>query len=393
MKKPLLGLLAILFVVLLYFALKEKNALPTIPSSNLAQKESTSQLVNESNLTVPPKFSLRIFASNLGSPRDLEMSPQGTLIASLPSKGIVVALPDKNNDHKSDREITVVSGLSRPHGLAFYGNKLFLAEETRVSRYNWNEETLSATFDKKLFDLPKGGRHFSRTIAITSQGQLFVSIGSTCDVCFENHPFLAAVIVSDTDGASPRLWAKGLRNAVFISLNPQTSELWGTEMGRDFLGDNLPPDEINIIKDGRDYGWPLCYGNRVHDTDFDQKAYIQVVPQPPCGQTEPPVYEIAAHSAPLGLSFVTSDKFPKDWQGDLLVAYHGSWNRSIPIGYKVVKINIENGQALAEEDFITGFLQDSQVIARPVDLVFDKSGALYVSDDKAGQIFKVDYAN
>ena len=395
MKKIILAAIIITVAALSYFALKLKGTLPAIlpPASITPPEDTKGQTVNESNLNLPQGFSLRIFAKDLEGPRDLEVSPQGTILASIPSQGKVVALPDINNDHKADRQAIVISGLSRPHGLAFYKDKLFIAEETRVVRYNWNEESLRATLDKKLFDLPKGGRHFTRTIAFNEGGKMFVSIGSTCDVCLEDHPFLAAVIVSDTDGNNPRLFAKGLRNSVFITTNPLTGELWSTEMGRDFLGDDLPPDEINIIRDGRDYGWPLCYGNRIHDTDFDQKVYIQIIPQPPCGETEPPVYEIPAHSAPLGLSFITSDRFPKDWQGDLLVAYHGSWNRSAPAGYKVVRVKIENGKVQTEEDFIAGFLQGNQATARPVDLVFDKSGSLYLSDDKAGFIFKISYQN
>lgn len=374
-----------------YFLYKSKGALPVVlPPAAITPEKSPGQTVNETFLTIAPNFSLRIFAAGINGARDLQFSPGGTLLVSQPPEGRVVALPDTDNDHKADREITVVSGLNRPHGLAFYQGKLFIADETSVVRYNWNEQDLSATLDKKLFDLPKGDRHFTRTLAFNSQGQLFISIGSSCDVCYESHQFLAAVIISDAEGTSPRLFAKGLRNAVFITISPQTNQLWGTEMGRDFLGDNLPPDEVNIIKDGHDYGWPLCYGNRVHDTDFDKKVYIQIVPQPPCGQTEPPIYEIAAHSAPLGLQFVTSEKFPQDWQGDLFVAYHGSWNRSTPIGYKVVRINLANGKATGEEDFITGFLQGNQAIARPVDLIFDNLGALYISDDKGGYIFKVD---
>lgn len=393
MKKPVLGLAIVAAIILSFLVIISKDSLPAVlPPAKVTPKE-TVEIVNESDLKIPPKFSLRIFAASLKGARDLELSPQGTILVSQPQEGKVIALPDANGDHKADKQITVISGLSRPHGLAFYGGKLFIAEETKVSRYKWNEQNLSATLEKKLFDLPKGGRHFTRTMAFDSQGQLFVTIGSTCDVCFENHQFLAAVIVSDFEGNNPRLFAKGLRNAVFITTHPQTGELWGTEMGRDFLGDNLPPDEVNIIKEGRDYGWPLCYGNRVHDTDFDEKVYIQIVPQPPCGETEPPVYEICAHCAPLGLQFVTSDKFPKDWQGDLLVAYHGSWNRSTPIGYKVVKINLENDKAAGVEDFITGFLTGSLVVARPVDLIFDQNGALYVSDDKGGFIFKINYQN
>lgn len=392
MKKFLPLVLIVFLSAVVILVVKSKNTtIGQLPKSlPQFQKES----VNATNLHLAEGFSIDIFAKDLDSPRDLELSPEGTLLASIPSKGKIVVLADIDKNGKADQTVDVLTNLNRPHGLAFYDGKLYVAEEKSVSRYNWDEETLKATLDKKLFGLPKGGRHFTRAIAFDKSGRMFVSIGSTCDVCFENHEFLAAVIVSDRDGTSTQLFAKGLRNAVFITINRETQELWGTEMGRDFLGDSEPPDEINIIKEGKDYGWPLCYGNRVHDTDFDKKVYIQIVPQPPCGETEPPVYEIAAHSAPLGLAFVNSPKFSNDWQGDLLVTYHGSWNRSTPIGYKVARLKVNGDRVTGEEDFLSGFLPagasgPSQAAGRPADLIFDGVGNLFISDDKAGVIYRV----
>lgn len=401
----ILILIAIIFVLVVVIKQRVGDIRPALlpPSGDISQileKQAEGLPVNFP-LKLPDGFKIGIFAPSagsgltktLGGVRDLEFSPEGTLLVSVPSKGQVLALPDKNSDGVADEIKEVLANLDKPHGLAFFDNKLFVAEETKVVRYNWNSQNLTVNQDKILFNLPKGGRHFTRTIAFNNTGQMFVSVGSTCDVCFEKHPFLAAVIVSDAEGNSPKLFAKGLRNSVFITVNPKTSELWGTEMGRDFLGDNLPPDEVNIIRQDKDYGWPLCYGNRMHDTNFDKKVYIQTVPQPPCGTTEPPVYEIPAHSAPLGLTFINSQQFPADWQGDLLVAYHGSWNRSTPAGYKVVKLNVEENQVLGEEDFITGFLGSATgpggALGRPVDLTFDKAGSLYISDDKAGVVYKV----
>lgn len=313
-------------------------------------------------------FQMTVFADKLGGPRDLEFSPEGILLVSIPTQGKVVALPDKKE---------VLGNLIRPHGLAFYQGKLFVAEETQVGRYSWDKTSRSATLEKIILQLPQGGRHSTRTIVFNKKGEMFVSIGSSCDVCFETHPFLATVIVSDHDGNNPRVFARGLRNAVFMTLHPQTDQVWVTEMGRDFLGDDLPPDEINILLREGDYGWPNCFGNRIHDTKFD--------PQPrqerPCEATIPPVFEIQAHSAPLGLTF--------DQNGDLLVAYHGSWNRSSPVGYKIVKLDVERGKILKEEDLVTSFLKDGQVLGRPVDLIFDQDGRLFVSDDKAGVVYQV----
>ncbi len=336
-------------------------------------------------LRLPEGMGISVFAKDLGPARDLQMSPQGTLLVSVTKAGKVLALPDKDDNGEVDESKTALSGLRNPHGLAFFNGMLFVAEETKVSRYFWDENLLEARLDKKLFDLPSGGRHFTRSLAFDSQGRLFVSIGSTCDVCYEKDPFLAAIIVSDQEGATPQLYAKGLRNAVFINFNQQGNELWSTEMGRDFLGDNLPPDEINLIKQNGDYGWPICYGNNIHDTAFDKNTYIR----DPCADKIPPVFAIPAHSAPLGLVFINSPQLPDDWQGDLLVAYHGSWNRSVPDGYKVVRLKMNGDQISGSEDFITGFLQGSSALGRPVDLEFDNQGTLYISDDKAGAVYRV----
>ncbi|QQG43990.1 MAG: PQQ-dependent sugar dehydrogenase [Candidatus Roizmanbacteria bacterium] len=384
MKKILFGIFLIIFFLAVGFFLF-KNKVGDIRPAVLPVKPLPT---NNTNITpanlplkLPSQYTLGLFAENTGNGRDLEFSPGQTLLVSITSEGEIKALPDKNQDGRADSVKTVLTGLKNPHGIAFYNGKLYVAEETKISRYNWNEQNLEAVFDKTLFNIPQGGRHFSRSLAFDSKGNLYVTVGSTCDVCRENHPWLSAVIVSDAQGNNPRLFASGLRNSVFIAVNPETNELWGTEMGRDFLGDNAPPDEINIIKDGENYGWPNCYGDKIPDANFNQNAN--------CSNTEPPVYRIQAHSAPLGLVFINSPQFPADWQGDLLVAYHGSWNRSSPVGYKIVRMNVEGNQVLEEEDFISGFLEESQVIGRPVDLVFDKKGNLYISDDKSGAVYIV----
>lgn len=380
----ILGTSAVFFIWKFYPGLKPAVVPPPEDIVQLIEQP-VGELV-EFPLSLPDGFKIGIFAKRLGSPRVLTFDPEGTLLVSIPNQGKVVALPDKDADGMADKTVDVLTGLSRPHGIDFYQGKLFVAEEERVLRFDWDPEKLRTFNQEVLFEIPAGGRHFTREFAFTPEGEMFLTIGSTCDVCFEEHPWLAAVIVSDKDGSNPRLFARGLRNSVFITANSETGQLWGTEMGRDFLGDNLPPDEINIIQDGRDYGWPVCYDNRVHDRNFDKRVYVV----DPCLSTEPPVYEIAAHSAPLGLVFVDSPQFPDKWQGDLLVSYHGSWNRSEPIGYKIVHLDVEGNQILGEEDFISGWLQpDGSALGRPVDLIFDQEGTLYVSDDKAGVVYRV----
>lgn len=380
MKKILLAIAPIATVALIYLIFHFRGAvpaiLPPITSSPDTAPIATSTR-NELGLKIPEGFSIEIFARGLDSPRDLVFDDAGNLLASVPSKGRVVAI-------SSQGKVTdILANLTRPHGLAFYAGKLYVAQETQVSRYNWNSSNLSATLDKILFPLPAGGRHFTRSIAFKNDGTMFVSIGSSCDVCNEKDPFLASVIVSDKDGASPKLFAKGLRNAVFITVD-NSQKLWGTEMGRDFLGDNLPPDEINIIAEDKDYGWPDCFGDQIPDLKFNPNQSPDA-----CKNTQPPLYKLCAHCAPLGLTFINSKQFPQDWQGDLLVAYHGSWNSSKPVGYKVVKLKVSGGKIVGEEDFISGFLKGSQTIGRPVDLTFGPDGSLYVSDDKAGVIYRL----
>lgn len=405
MRNLVLILAIILSLIGVFFWTKKNTTTPTTfsqtnssisqqsenPAKNVAVSQGETPTIP---FKLPSGFTIHTFAKNLGTARDLQFSPGGALLVSNPSSSEIYALPDKKGVGVADEKKLVVKGPNKAHGLAFFNNKLYVAGVTQVVRYNWDENNLSATQDKVLFSLPENGDHNLRTITFSKDGKMFVSVGSTCNVCQESSEFSATVITADAEGNNLRVFAKGLRNAPFIQFNPKTLQLWGTEMGRDNLGDNLPPDEINIIKENlmtnsgvNDYGWPNCYGNKIHDTNFDHSG------SDPCGNTVPPIYEIPAHSAPLGLTFIDSAQFPADWQGDLLVAYHGSWNRSTPTGYKVVHLKVNGNSITNSEDFITGFLPagaiigPAQALGRPVDLTFDQKGNLYLSDDKSGSIY------
>jgi glucose/arabinose dehydrogenase len=357
------------------------------PSSEIISKGS----VPDIPLHLQSGFTIHVFASDLGSPRDLQFTPGGTLLVSNPAGNEVFALPDTNHDGIADSEKVIISDENLVHGLAFYQGKLFIADVDKVVRYTWNENTLTATQDKVLFTLPENNDHNSRTLVFNNSGQMYVSVGSTCNVCNESAKQGGSVWVSDANGSNPQIFATGLRNAAFLAINPNTGALWGTEMGRDNLGDTIPPDEINIIQRDGNYGWPDCYGDRVHDTQFDHSS------DNPCHNTMAPIFQIPAHSAPLGLTFINSSQFPEEWQGDLLVAYHGSWNRSTPIGYKVVHLTVKGNTITGSQDFLSGFMPPStpsvpgnsvnSAQGRPTDLTFDKQGNLYVSDDKAGVIY------
>ena len=309
-------------------------------------------------LKLPPGFAISIFAQNLPGARVLALDPNGNLLVSLTSQGRVVALPDKNGDGVADAVVTVLDGLNKPHGLAFGpGEKprLYVAETGRVAAFDYDPERLTATSEQKIADLPPGGRHFTRSLRFLPgprDRRLLISVGSSCDACEEEDWRYAKILAVDPDGGELETFASGLRNSVFMAVHPLSKHVWATEMGRDDLGDNLPPDEINIILEGSHYGWPYCYGKRLHDDKTDPAGAHREF----CKDTIPSFIDIPAHSAPLGLAFFPAE-WPQEFGHDLLVAFHGSWNRTEPTGYKVVRYKLDAaGNFIDVEDFITGWL-------------------------------------
>ena len=323
----------------------------------------------------------------------MAFSPDGILFVSMPSTaglyfgrsgGTVFALPDSDLDGQADEVQAVITGLTdRPHGLTFYDGYLYVAEENRVSRYLYEGNAKVGLREVIVNNLPSPPGHVSRTVGFGPSQKMYVSVGSSCNVCEEREPRRATILEYNPDGTGERIFAKGLRNAVGLIVHPETGEIWVTENARDGLGDDLPPDEINIARQDRHYGWPHCYGDRIADPALNDPAR--------CATTESSLHDIQAHSVPLGLRFIDSPQFPDEWQGDLLVAYHGSSNRTEPTGYKVVRMDVEGSIIVAEEDFIYGWLLSSgSSVGRPVDVIFGPDdGALYISDDKAGVIYRV----
>lgn len=335
-------------------------------------------------LTLPPGFSIEILAKNLPGARVLAFDTLGNLWISQTSEGKISLLEIEGGAAKTTSDI--FKDLRKPHGLAIDPKDpfaLYFAEEDKVSRVRIYSEGRP----EKILDLPAGGRHFTRTLGFGLDDRLYIAISSSCDVCQEKDAFRAKIFSLNRDGSDFKEFARGLRNTVFFMWD-EGGRMWGTDMGRDLLGDNLPPDEINIIEEGENYGWPICYGKNIHDTAFDKNTYIRN----PCMEPfETGSYiDIPAHSAPLGLVFIP-ESWPEEYRGDLLVAYHGSWNRSEPTGYKVVRFEIdERGNPAGEgKDFISGWLTKDGALGRPVDLKIGPDSALYISDDKAGVIYRV----
>ena len=346
-------------------------------------------------LHVPPGFNVTVFAET-SSPRLLAFSPGGVLLATSVRSGTVVAVPDPEHRGRATRVVTVLDGLDGPHGIAFHDGALYIAERRALKRYEWDEAGLRASNPRQLAELPDSlGGHDTRTI-VFANGKLYVSAGSSCNVCTESDPRRASVMEFNEDGSGMRIFATGTRNAVGLAFNPRTGTVWGTENGRDRLDDDLPPEEVNDYgKAGGDFGFPYCYslqGKAVPDTSFggsDQQ----------CAKTIPARVEILAHSAPLGLAFYDGPAFPGEYRGDLFVALHGSWNSSVLHGYKVVRIHFnERGEPQSPEDFLSGFIQPGERRAgryrgRPVGVAVGPDGFLYVSDDSSNLVYRITYSN
>jgi glucose/arabinose dehydrogenase len=331
-------------------------------------------------LTVPDGFAVGVFASGLGAVRFMTVDPGGALLASVPDRGVIIALPDRDGDGRADGVETVVAGLDRPHGLAIRAGRLYVGETGRVVRLRYDTAAMRASQPEVVVpDLPHGGHHWTRTIAFSPDGALYVAIGSSCDVCREGDPRRATVMQYSTDTGQGRPFATGLRSVVGLTVHPRTGSLWATVNERDWRAGGAPPDYVTRLVDRGFYGWPGCY---VQDR--------LVLPDPElrdasrCGMTLTPTVEVTPHSAPLGLTFYTGQGFPREYRGNLFVAYHGSRPGLRPIaGHKVVRLLPD------ERDFMTGFVQDGRVLGRPVDLITGGDGALYVSDDHAGAVYRV----
>jgi glucose/arabinose dehydrogenase len=352
-----------------------------------ATSSSEAQDALNSRLTLPSGFAISEYAKVAGV-RFMAVAPDGAVYASRPGAGEVVRLVDADRNGQAESQTVVVSGLNRPHGLAFHGGYLFIANTDGVVRVRLGQNGAASGSPERVNSYSGGGAHWSRSIVFGPDSGMYVAIGSTCNMCVENSPDRAAVMRFDANGANGRVFASGLRNAVGIAVNPVTKQIWVTQNERDNIEpdhEDLPPEEINILQDGGNYGWPYCYGNRVPspDREFHDPAR--------CERTIPPALAMQAHSAPLGITFLDrATSFPPDWRGDAVVAFHGSWNRAVPTGAKVVRVRIRDGKPVSYEDFITGWQgPNGRRWGRPVDVVVQTDGSLLISDDAAGAIYRV----
>jgi glucose/arabinose dehydrogenase len=341
----------------------------------------------DGRLLVPAGFSVREFA-RVDGVRMLALGPDSAVYASRPRAGEVVRLVDDDRDGVAERQEVVVEGLDLPHGLAFHGGWLYIANTGAIVRVRLDPAAgmVAAAPPERLATYSGKDGHWTRTVLFGADSAMYISIGSSCNVCEEQAPERATVMRYAPDGTQGRIYARGLRNAIGMAVHPGTGAIWVTQHERDNLEpdhQDLPHEEINILQDGGDYGWPYCHGDRIPNPEYDDQTR--------CNSTLPPALTMQAHSAPMGMTFLDrATAFPAEYRGDALVAYHGSWNRDVPTGAKVVRLRIADGKPTAVEDFIVGWQgSNGRRWGRPVDVLVHADGSVLVSDDQGGMIYRV----
>lgn len=339
-------------------------------------------------LHVPDGFAVNTYASGIPNARFLRFTATGDLLVSSPRAGTIFLLErDASGDGTADARRALLTDLNRPHGIALHDGWLYVGETDAIVRVRFDAERrqVIGTPERIVKNIPGGGNHWTRTVDVGPDGKLYVSIGSSCNVCEEKDPRRATIVRYDLDGRNEEIYATGLRNSVGFAWQPGTGDLYATDNGRDMLGDDFPPCELNRIVEGGFYGWPYANGDRVTDPDLGAAHPERVT------ASLPPVHGFGAHTAPLGMTFYDGTTFPAKYRGQAFVAEHGSWNRSKKSGYQVVVVFLDGPDGAREEPFMTGFEVDERVYGRPVDVAVGPDGALYVSDDFTGAIYRVAY--
>ena len=350
---------------------------------NLAWEKSEIEL---SKIKLPPGFKIEVFAENIANARSITRSPDGTIFVGTRGEGSVYALRDEDGDHKAEKKWVIASGLTMPNGVAVKDGDLYVAEYNRILRYDAIEEHLANPPEPVVIneDYPSEKHHGWKFIDFGPDGNLYVPVGAPCNIC-ESEDIFNTITRIHPDGSGLEIVHRGIRNTVGFTWHPVTKELWFTDNGRDWMGNDLPNCELNHApKDGMHFGYPYCHQGDISDPDFGEKHA--------CSEFTPPAVKLGPHVAPLGLIFYTGNQFPENYTNQLLIAEHGSWNRSDPIGYQLSLVRFDaDGNTKGKTAFASGWLEDGDAWGRPVDLEQLPDGSVLVSDDFADVIYRISY--
>ncbi|GJM31082.1 MAG: sorbosone dehydrogenase [Saprospiraceae bacterium] len=350
--------------------------------------------VDKSNLpleriNLPDGFKITIFADSLTNARSMDLSPSGTLFVGTRGEDKVYALRDTDGDFKADERYVIATGLKMPNGVAFHNGDLYVAEVSRILKYeNIESQLANPPQPVVVYDqYPTETHHGWKFIAFGPDGKLYVPVGAPCNICESEEPIFASITRMNPDGTGMEVIQHGVRNTVGFTWHPQSGELWFTDNGRDMMGDDVPACELNRApEDGMHFGYPYCHQGDLPDPKFGEGQN--------CSEFTPPARKLGPHVAPLGIEFYTGNQFPESYKNQILIAEHGSWNRSKKIGYRVMLVTLdENQQATDYKPFADGWLDEAtdEAWGRPVDLEFLPDGSMLVSDDFADVIYRIAY--
>ena len=342
------------------------------------------------NLHLPEGFKIDVYAEGVDGARSMAMGDDGTLFVGTRNDKTVYALKDTNGDYRADMIKILDSTLEVPNGIAFRDGALYVAEVDRLLRYPNIEANLEAIPEPQIVydDYPTEFHHGWKYIAFGPDGKLYVPVGAPCNICDSTgvDERYGTITRMDPDGSNREIYARGVRNTVGFTWHPETGELWFTDNGRDMMGDDVPPCELNrVVEAGQHFGYPFCHGGTIADPEFGD--------QRPCSDFVPPVQTLGAHVAPLAVTFYRGSNFPEAYKQYAFIAEHGSWNRSSKVGYRISLVKLEGNKAVSYETFIDGWLNDAtqEAFGRPVDMLVLKDGSMLISDDYGDAIYRVWY--
>jgi glucose/arabinose dehydrogenase len=339
------------------------------------------------SIKLPVGFEIEIFSDAVPDARSLAQGDDGTVYVGTRTEGKVYAVPDADKNGKADRVVTLAEGLTMPNGVAVIDGALYVAEVPRLIRFKDIAGKLDHPPEPEVvYDwFPTDLHHGWKYLALGPDGYLYAPIGAPCNICRSENELYATIIRLKPDGDDFEIFARGVRNSVGFDWHPLTREMYFTENGRDWMGDDEPPDELNRApKEDLHFGYPYCHGGTILDPEFGDDET--------CLEYTPPAWRFPAHVAALGIRFYTGEQFPDKYKNQLFVAQHGSWNRSVRDGYRIVLIRFQNSTPVSSSIFAEGWLQpDGRVSGRPVDILQLQDGSLLVSDDRRGAIYRISY--